>query len=985
MKFEQAFYTREMESGLGIVASSDSTYEFRQKCLAVGSQFDTESTDETAQFVYYSKDFGRYVGVGVSPASYEDGRGKNKLVHIYIPEIASANPSDYYLPYEFDRSVNKEKHYESREFQSSISEDDFRVILDRYHLDQSKLAGLLWKAVPVALGKQNQLAVVISEELHDRCDFPVIAREITWLLNRLIPVAGEEKDRYSTNLSYAVLSVVNNSVANIAYVGNADAFSNYFLLDEAYWGEIPELYLEFAKRALISKEEYDAFVAELFEYRIEQHVDMDGLQMMFVQWQLKHTDKKLKKAELPMTFDTLIGKARKVSNFKYREFLYLVVGAVEDITPMDLTSLLKGMFRPIVSGYPEECMMPEFLSAYENAITLAYAGKYSVYREYVQGLNEDKQKTIITNLWGNGMLKSCVVNDIECASSAEECLEKIRLYESLWDNEEFILKMRELIVDKYYFPLKRKDRMYVSSILDCDMGNDCSEWKEMLRAKIAEIFETDGYIPFLEGEIEKAEEGYVPLYFSYFLRNCQRTENPEVRVQLQNLGRRFLECYGSLVSEQDGNDFYELDYCWNQEDIHCRMELLSLDELSGFTDFGEFFKEYKVEFLTAWYQLVVSRLKNEALPEAVLEAVIERLVARKDELSCLDKEKQTEYMDAIWEACGENLNWRLYCSIKLEPTRYSIWTCVGFCDSQEYEQIFNMSESNFTGCYAPIEEKDIRDTVSESAEFNKCCYLLWKQIHQKKSCTLERFAAFDLKAYELEFAKLLESLQNDLIEQVNGTDRRPYIDYIKIEIKKELWFDDSLTPAELCLSFKQLKENHFQFYRGLLQVYEYGLDHPVLKRLQAIKVFERLDSRSAVGEDNLSEMAGLLNQAETKIGCEPDLVVRLNEEYEDVMKKLKQEQEEEQRQINQYTIELNETKEMIKNLKKKAKDLEEKLDNATRRRDKKKRQQDNAKKARKGESKSTRSNPINPGSGQNKTTIVTTDRTGRLTGDADDY
>ena len=37
---------------------------FRIKCSRVGSAFETEPGQDTAEFVYYSDDFNRYVGVG---------------------------------------------------------------------------------------------------------------------------------------------------------------------------------------------------------------------------------------------------------------------------------------------------------------------------------------------------------------------------------------------------------------------------------------------------------------------------------------------------------------------------------------------------------------------------------------------------------------------------------------------------------------------------------------------------------------------------------------------------------------------------------------------------------------------------------------------------------------------------------------------------------------------------------------------------------
>ena len=103
MKFEQAFYTRDLTRGLEIAASSKQDGNFIRSCNAVGANFNTETTEETAQFVFFSEVFQRYVGVGVSPAGYEDNAGVNKLVHIFVPEEDSEDPAEYYLPYPFQR------------------------------------------------------------------------------------------------------------------------------------------------------------------------------------------------------------------------------------------------------------------------------------------------------------------------------------------------------------------------------------------------------------------------------------------------------------------------------------------------------------------------------------------------------------------------------------------------------------------------------------------------------------------------------------------------------------------------------------------------------------------------------------------------------------------------------------------------------------------------------------------------------------------
>ena len=68
--------------------------------------------------VSYS-DFAEMNGYG----DYDEGR--NKLVHIWVQEQASDDPSQYYLKYEFDRKLDKNRTYESREFFPVLSREDY--------------------------------------------------------------------------------------------------------------------------------------------------------------------------------------------------------------------------------------------------------------------------------------------------------------------------------------------------------------------------------------------------------------------------------------------------------------------------------------------------------------------------------------------------------------------------------------------------------------------------------------------------------------------------------------------------------------------------------------------------------------------------------------------------------------------------------------------------------------------------------------------
>src|SRR5699024_8242585 len=117
-----------------------------------------------------------------------------------------------------------------------------------------------------------------SSEQHEKDKFPDIARELTWLIYQLFPAPDSEKQKFRRNLSYSVLSTVNISNANIAYVDNSDIHSNCFCLDEAFGEKIPEMYSTFAEYALKSREEYRQFIKELFEHSVEGKLSVRNLE-----------------------------------------------------------------------------------------------------------------------------------------------------------------------------------------------------------------------------------------------------------------------------------------------------------------------------------------------------------------------------------------------------------------------------------------------------------------------------------------------------------------------------------------------------------------------------------------------------------------------------------------------------------------------------------------------------------------------------------
>jgi hypothetical protein len=162
MRFNQAFHYRDINSGLGIYASSDNSEAFKKACEKICEAFVKEDGSRTAEFVCYSNYFRKFVGIGVSP--FESKDKANRLVQIWVPDEASSDPSDYYLRYAYDSVCDKSREYTEEEFDPCISEENYSEILRKYGFSKAGLAGLLAGAAPIIFGKKERLSIVFPED-----------------------------------------------------------------------------------------------------------------------------------------------------------------------------------------------------------------------------------------------------------------------------------------------------------------------------------------------------------------------------------------------------------------------------------------------------------------------------------------------------------------------------------------------------------------------------------------------------------------------------------------------------------------------------------------------------------------------------------------------------------------------------------------------------------------------------------------------------
>ncbi len=922
MKFEQAFYTRDSRVGLHIAASSNMSKSFLSKCMSVGSNFEVEPTDNTAEFVYYSEAFQRYVGVGVSPAGYKDEAGMNKLVHIFVPEIDSKNPSDYYLPYDFERTMDNNKEYSNEEFEPSIKEEDFDKILQKYECNKTQLAELLHKFFPIIFNKKNFLAIELPLDKYDQREFPIIAREFTWLMYHLIPVPSEEKDKYRTRLSYSVLSKRNVVRVNIAYVEDASAYRDCYYLNGSYKEEVDSIYEILAEKALVSKEEYDSFVKELFDCRLEREVNIESLELMFFQWQLKYENvmilrEKLKKESLPIPLNSLIAKARR--NTKYRNLLYQVVSFMENLSPKQLADLSAQVFREALESI-EESQSSLFITAYKNALEIAFRVKYQYYVVYFQDLDRinDKDKIvkrqIINELWDDG---SCVREDINTVQNKDEVIEKLNLYRELAENDSFVLEISSIAI-LYYFEMDKNERKSISRILDVENEEEVSNWKLLVKKEIEQFFSSIEEFSKPEKETDKIEDDYVLDYFNEMMKCCRKAKSSSKRDALQKFGKNFMKFYKDSLPNRECDEFYELEKLWEQEELYRSMEEASLEELSKF----EGFEDFSDEILKKWYQEVKKRFaQNEKMTDNALQCLMER----KDKLKRDYTRSYEEYIDNIWKACGDEIECRLYVLMKLGKSEYTIWNCIGLCDVNDFKKISDWVAKHSK--YRSFIENP-RGCVGD-ADFNRRCYQFWEKVYQNQKNLSKCFRDIDINKYRDEYLQFLGQLQNEMIEKGDSDACRMYL---QIEVEKRKV--GSRNKAKKYDFYQNLRQSNFSFYKRLQKLAPNDLDSKISQYLEELKIFEKLVSREAVSEKNIVIMASLLYESERWFGLENE-VKELDDEY----KKMVLELEEDRKKLD------GEKKELENQIR----DLKEHLEKVIREGDDKKRKLEKARQAREGE------------------------------------
>lgn len=1007
MKCEQAFYTRDSRRGLGIADASNKSDDFIRKCDLVGSHFDTEPSQDTAEFVFYAKPFQRYVGVGVSPSGYSDIVGVNKMVHIIVPQMDSFHPDDVYLRYRFSRELHGGIEDTSGLAEKVLDDSSFEGILQKYGFTEEQLALLLYKALPVVLNEKKLLAVVVPGV--EKSEYPDMARELTWLLSRMLLEPLDEKEKYRGNLSYSVLSTMKKNISNvnIAYVEDETIHSYCYCLNRECTENVPQVYRKMAECALHSREAYEEFMKHVLANRIEAEMTTANFELAYLYWSLKEcgmyepagkdvsgmadgeasdpscggasadSEITLRPEELPISFHALVERAYR--NQAYCPLLYRVCAVLESGSRNDMAQILGKIFRPRLEK-DKETSEPYFLKAYENAAAIAYKADPKLYAFYMDDpMSEQNRGAMQKELWNRPSGSSCILDDLTSAESSEEFVKKLGRYSGLMHTESFLEKVRERAADGYYFGLDLAGRQSLSEILDEEPDAPDSGWKRRICKKIREMFREQG-TGLLGQEIGQMEDTYASYSFSLFLEKCRETagwqsgadccetadrqsgkdsrepagwqsganrrETADQQSEADNreLGREWIRIYVSRIDPEAVMTFYAMDRKWNEDMLNKKMEHLTLEELAVFHDFGDYFEEYAEMSMEIWMR----RVEEEILEYKLMDTILDRLADRCEEVQTICGEMRHEsYRQMLWKACGGPGNY-LWLSYRFHDYRhYNVWKEIRLFDTDGYEELCSQMKGI---CSDPAKKTVCGEVLrvselSETDALNRQGYLLWRKIGKEERCTAYDFEVLLKSGYDTQVFDYMNVIQEHLVDHAESAAVKHYFyaEQAKWCLRREEW-----TADERIAFYQELKENHPDFYQCALYMNPCEIPWDLRHEFKEIERCEILCTGGPITEENIETAARAIYDAEQCFGSDAALIVQRNGEYEEMMSEMENGYKMDRRSLSDLQENIDHYRKKIQSLQKKLEECEADKLEIEERMSRRAQQMENAKRERAG-------------------------------------
>ena len=866
MKFEQAFYTRgenllNEREGLGIAAASKTDTAFLSECMQVAGRFNTERSREKAEFVLYLNQFDTFVGVGVSPAYNMYGDRVNKLCHMYLPLEVSHTPESYYLNYPFASNVEIAQELETVELEPCLDVSCFSELIKKYGFSREVLAEFLFQLYQILFENKDRLLIVLDDEQYKKEDCFVIAREIMWLASYLVPSVGEEAFAYQKMLSYAVNSEDNLLLAKFAFSTKEDLYENRFYLGKTCKEQLPQIYKALAEKAISSYPEFAEFVSQLNNSPIMEEQTERSIQVSYIYWKLQQGNR-ITWEEIEPYFVFLRRKAK--GNMQYRDFLCNCVLSLEDIPRSELIQIWKEIIKPnLHDEQPEEI----FIKIVAKVMDFMSTKRLKTYEIFLQELPYTIKKQVLELLYvsENTPIQKHLLDSIEEYSSYKEVF---KLYATeLREHSDFMEQSAEWFLP-YYLEREKKERESLADIFSN------TSWRERVNVLMNVLFEQDTYIEQVEQQIGKLEDCYVILCFSKFLERCEAEQDSDRKEQAYDVAENYFNTYNEILEDEQKNRYEKWMICCEKEMLQTYVRDKGLKTIAEIN-----IERLRVVLKEDWCEIVQSRLQDEELTKEILELLLEKMKQLHD----ISQEVELVYKQSIWNACKNDLEKCLPCSVTFGLELFSIWSFMTSVNAEQYHDLYEVLHSSLE--YKQVENRVLED---KQQDFNRVCYGLWKQLIKEESEELKVEDIFYQENFYYQARIFISSiLQKALLERANTSDVHHYF---QLEVLKgQKLGENKLTIVQKCERLEKILDSNL--YQTLLKtkLSDYGSDLVVRQYMKEAQVYYKLRNRDIVAEENLETSAELLHEVRKIIGTEVNLVEDFEKEFWDIMDRQKEE------------------------------------------------------------------------------------------------
>ena len=910
MKFDQAFYTwgknqlSRHREGLGICASSCMDSDFLDNCLAIGSRFVSERSEETSEFMIYEPKVRRYVGVAISPrADGGDGR-VNFLGHFFIPQEMEENPdpSDYLLEYPFRREIEDGESVEVWDSgERKAYGSDFKAVRQTYELKGQKLAILLQTAWPCMFGEVSGINIVLGKERH-REDLDLkAAREITWLLSMMAPGPAHVAAECRKNLSYGVRTKENRNVVRILYSIEPAESGPVFAMDqEESRQDILPVFLRMAELAERSVEEYRTFTDELLRIRRKGQFRCIQLPVLFLRWKLLHGEY-VSKEDVADEINDILNSA--LSSQWESAFMEEYLLQAKDLGLQDINVLWSRFIIPMLKKYDgvPEMGIDRILDIAIRFLKMTWSLNREVYAILFSDLSDGCREEVARKLYGES--DSIIRKQLEEISSCKELSEFLSLYGSLCQREEVQKKIFS-ISKQIYEEAQSQERAEITDLL---LGTEAfrEEWERWIQSRIEEARTIDGYLYFVERETGKMELRYAISYYCrlYNLVAGIGTEEPpseEVDERVIGCEKKIRNLAGNRISNQEKQEFKNLIWMWESVRINRKIAGLSMEGLA----------DYKIENLRfpecikQWISCMVNKLQSgEYLPEDFYRKLLDKIstVYRWKETEMIGVPSYEKYLSAVWGSsnCEPRkcmLKRKMLFQIKDPSERFTIWSNVEIDEKfRDFQLLIDIIQEN-------PELGTVLEDELEPERLKRVIYRIWKSVsggEQIKERDLRLLNEQTCKNREEEVSDVLKQIQKMCRKGMTGGGEAQqwgyFLNGMALQRKRETINDRlSKSQKERCRKYRKLYEKEdavLVFIKNEVcigNLTDVWTECRVREIQTFLSVFE-FRKAGKVSEKNIKTVTLLLKTCKEIFPEKIDEVVRLREERRRFMDECREE------------------------------------------------------------------------------------------------